>query len=74
MKKLEKLKLIHLSENALDERQKNALKGGSCGCGCLGCTCSNWRGVGSMPIQQSNSDIGIGSTIGHSNMNSISVS
>ena len=29
MKKLERLKLNHLSENALDEKQKSVLKGGS---------------------------------------------
>lgn len=60
MKKLEKLKLNHLSENALDERQQNALKGG-CGCGCGNCGCGSWDGSGPIPSGQSSSDSGMGS-------------
>lgn len=61
MKKLEKLKLHHLSEKALDEKQKNALKGGACGCGCSGCACVSWDGTGTMPPGQSSGDSGSGS-------------
>ncbi|MCL3853733.1 TIGR04149 family rSAM-modified RiPP [Parabacteroides sp. GYB001] len=62
MKKLEKLKLNHLSENALDERQQNVLKGGAnCGCGCGACGCGSWDGSGSMPSGQHSSDSGSGS-------------
>lgn len=61
MKKLGKLKLIHLRENALDERQKSALKGGYCPCGCGNCGCSSWGGSGSMPQGQHSSDSGSGS-------------
>ncbi|MCL3853729.1 TIGR04149 family rSAM-modified RiPP [Parabacteroides sp. GYB001] len=61
MKKLEKLKLNHLSENALDERQKNALKGGSCPCTCGNCGCGSWDGTGTMPHGQNSSDSGSGS-------------
>ena len=64
MKKLERLKLIHLSKNALDEKQKNALRGG-CGCGCYGCACSSWGGSGSMPAGQASSDSGRGSISGN---------
>ena len=59
MKKLEKLKLNHLSKNALDERQQNALKGG-CGCGCSGCVCPSWDGTGPIPPGQSSDDKGDG--------------
>lgn len=61
MKKLEKLKLHHLSEKALDEKQKNALKGGTCGCGCGNCGCGSWDGTGTMPPGQSSGDHGMGS-------------
>ncbi len=62
MKKLEKLKLHHLSEKALDEKQKNALKGGKfCGCGCGNCGCGSWDGTGTIPPGQSSSDLGMGS-------------
>lgn len=60
MKKLGKLKLIHLSENALNEKQLNALKG-ACGCGCGNCGCSSWGGSGSMPVGQHSNDSGAGS-------------
>lgn len=61
MKKLEKLKLSHLSEKALDERQKDALKGGYCGCTCGNCGCGSWDGSGPIPPGQSSSDSGMGS-------------
>ena len=61
MKKLEKLKLNHLSESALDEKQRNALKGGGCACGCGGCGCSIWNGSGTMPSGQYSNDSGMGS-------------
>lgn len=63
MKKLEKLKLNHLSDNALDEKQQNVLKGGDkCYCSCSICSCSSWDGTGSMPPGQSSSDMGYGSS------------
>lgn len=61
MKKLEKIKLIQLSKNALDEKQKSALKGGSCPCGCGNCGCSAWDGTGSMPMGRQSNDSGWGS-------------
>ncbi len=62
MKKLERLKLNHLSENALDEKQKSVLKGGSnCPCGCGNCGCTSWGGSGSMPVGQHSNDSGGGS-------------
>ena len=60
MKKLEKLKLNHLSEKALDERQLNALKGG-CGCGCGSCHCTGWDGTGTIPPGENWGDHGTGS-------------
>ncbi|WP_446787774.1 TIGR04149 family rSAM-modified RiPP [Macellibacteroides fermentans] len=67
MKKLEKLKLNYLSKNSLDERQKNALKGGStCPCSCAACNCSSWDGSGSMPVSRSGNDMGMGSVNGNS--------
>lgn len=66
MKKLEKLKLHHLSEKTLDEKQKNALKGGAgCPCTCIGCLCSGWDGTGPMPPGTSTSDSGSGSVSGN---------
>lgn len=63
MKKLEKLKLNYLSKNSLDERQQNALKGGAeCRCSCAMCSCSAWDGSGSMPVNQSGNDMGMGSS------------
>ncbi|MDR0574373.1 MAG: TIGR04149 family rSAM-modified RiPP [Tannerella sp.] len=48
MKKLGKIKLNHLSKNALDARMQNVLKGGgTCWCSCSGCICSSWDGAGS---------------------------
>lgn len=62
MKKLEHLKLSHLCENALDEKQQNILKGGRvCGCGCGGCGCPSWDGTGSIPPGQNSGDSGMGS-------------
>lgn len=61
MKKLQKLKLHHLGERVLDEKQKNALKGGQCGCSCIGCVCAGWDGTGTMPPGSSVSDSGSGS-------------
>ena len=62
MKKLEKLKLHHLSESALDERQQNALKGAAgCPCTCGNCGCGSWDGTGTIPPGQSSSDSGMGS-------------
>lgn len=67
MKKLEKLKLNHLSENVLDEKQQNVLKGGTeCRCSCSICSCSSWDGTGSMPPGQSSSDMRLGSINGNS--------
>jgi len=64
MKKLEKLKLNYLSKNSLDERQQNALKGGSdyCNCSCANCSCPSWDGSGSMPVNRAGNDMGMGST------------
>lgn len=59
MKKIEKLKLNRLSENALDERQQNALKG-ACGCACGNCGCGTWDGTGGIPVGQSSNDSGMG--------------
>ena len=61
MKKVQKLKLNHLCENALDEKQQHELKGGSCPCGCGNCGCGSWDGTGSMPPGQDSSDAGSGS-------------
>lgn len=60
MKKLGKLKLNHLSENVLNEKQLNALKG-ACGCTCGNCGCSSWGGSGSLPVGQHQNDSGSGS-------------
>lgn len=60
MKAVKKLKLNHLCENELDEKQLNALKGG-CGCGCGNCGCGSWDGTGSIPPGQNTSDAGKGS-------------
>ncbi|MDR1223234.1 MAG: TIGR04149 family rSAM-modified RiPP [Tannerella sp.] len=61
MKKLENLKLNHLSKDALDARQKNALKGGgdTCWCTCHPCLCASWDGTGYMPPGQSSTDMGL---------------
>lgn len=62
MKTLGKLKLNHLSDNALDASQQNALKGGAgCPCGCGGCGCPGWDGTGSIPPGQNSNDSGRGS-------------
>lgn len=58
MKKIERLKLNYLSENALDDRQQNVLKGGSCPCGCGGCGCGGWDGTGTIPPGSDWSDAG----------------
>ena len=72
MKKIKKLKLNRLGEYSLDAMLQNTLRGGACGCLCAGCSCLTWRGVGTMSPVQANSDIGVGSTTGHSNSNGIS--
>ncbi|MDR0604733.1 MAG: TIGR04149 family rSAM-modified RiPP [Bacteroidales bacterium] len=62
MKKLGKIKLNHLSKNALDARLQNVLKGGeTCWCSCSGsvCSCSSWDGAGTMPPSQSSTDMGL---------------
>lgn len=70
MKKIERLKLNHLSKNALDDRQQNALKGGAeCRCSCSMCNCSSWDGSGSMPVGRSSSDMGMVSVTGNSAAN-----
>jgi natural product precursor len=67
MKKLEKLKLNHLSKDALDARQKNALKGGGgeCRCTCSPCHCASWDGTGTMPPGRSSNDMGLGGMNGY---------
>lgn len=64
MKKLERLKLNHLNESALDERQLNALKG-ACGCTCGNCGCGSWDSSGTLPPSQSQGDHGMGSVSGN---------
>lgn len=64
MKTIKKLKLNHLCENELDEKQLNTLKGG-CGCTCWECLCQNWDGTGSIPPGLSTSDHGSGSVAGN---------
>lgn len=67
MRKLEKLKLNHLSKNLLDERQLNALNGGAtCYCTCSVCPCSSWDGSGTMPAGRSSSDMYLGYVNGQS--------
>ena len=61
MKSIKKLKLNHLCDNILDEKQQDVLKGGACGCGCGGCGCPSWDGSGCMPPGQNSSDAGRGS-------------
>jgi natural product precursor len=39
MRKLGKLKLTQLNRDELEARQMNALRGGVCGCVCVGCAC-----------------------------------
>jgi natural product precursor len=62
MKKFSKIKLNHLSKNALDARLQNTLKGGgTCYCSCSGCSCGgSWDGTGSMPQGSSTQDMGRG--------------
>ena len=60
MKKLGNLKLNHLNDRILDERQQDSLKGGACGCGCSGCGCVGWDGSGTIPPSSNSNDSGTG--------------
>ncbi|WP_103984311.1 TIGR04149 family rSAM-modified RiPP [Parabacteroides chinchillae] len=61
MKKLEKLKLSQLSENALNARQQDILKGGAqCNCTCSTCGCTSWDGTGPITPGHSSTDMGMG--------------
>ena len=55
MKKLGNLKLNHLNDHVLDERQLSSLKG-SCGCACNGCGSVGWSGSGTIPPSVNSSD------------------
>ena len=62
MKSIKKIKLNHLCDNMLDEKQQIALKGGSDRCSCsVRCGCPSWDGSGCMPPGQNSSDAGRGS-------------